>query len=170
MDTFSIFFKMKVHCVFSLESPQRGDSNEYTQYTIFQHFKENYLKLSQICNYGICSKGLKNEFETVVVNEPSVFEPMKFYCTNDTLVSIFSNVRISCGKYKSLKEERAKFSDIFMKKTPYTKNKRVIYCNNFSTLKMQLVYFSALRMISYHFSTFSQIVRLNCCKISFVAK
>ena len=23
--------------------------------------------------------GLKNEFETAVVNEPSVFEPMKFY-------------------------------------------------------------------------------------------
>ena len=27
------------------------------------------------------SKGLKNEFETAVVNESSVFEPLKFYCT-----------------------------------------------------------------------------------------
>ena len=71
---------MKVYCVFSLESPQRGDSNEYTQYTIFQYKKENIPKLSQICNYGICSKGLKNEFETTVVNEPSVFKPLKFYC------------------------------------------------------------------------------------------
>ena len=35
MDIFSIFFNMKVYCVFSLESPHRGDSNEYTQYTIF---------------------------------------------------------------------------------------------------------------------------------------
>ena len=26
---------MKVCCVFSLESPHRGDSNEYTQYTTF---------------------------------------------------------------------------------------------------------------------------------------
>ena len=26
------------------------------------------------------SKGLKNEFETAVVDEPSVFEPLKFYC------------------------------------------------------------------------------------------
>ena len=42
--------------------------------------KENHPKLSQICNHGICSKGLKNEFETAVVNEPSVFEPLKFYC------------------------------------------------------------------------------------------
>ena len=30
-----IFFNMKVCCVFSLESPHRSDSNEYTQYTIF---------------------------------------------------------------------------------------------------------------------------------------
>ena len=71
---------MKVYCVFSLETPQRGDSNEYTQNTISQYKKENYPKLSQICNYGICSKGLMNEFETAVVNEPSVFEPLKFYC------------------------------------------------------------------------------------------
>ena len=28
---------------------------------------------------GFCSKGLKNEFETAVVNEPPVFEPLKFY-------------------------------------------------------------------------------------------
>ena len=27
---FSIFFNMKVCCVFSLESPHRGGSNEYT--------------------------------------------------------------------------------------------------------------------------------------------
>ena len=35
MDIFSIFFNMKVCCVFSLESPHRGDSNECIQYTIF---------------------------------------------------------------------------------------------------------------------------------------
>ena len=34
-DIFSIFFNMKVYCVFSLESPRQGDSNVYTQYTIF---------------------------------------------------------------------------------------------------------------------------------------
>ena len=32
---FSVFFNIKVCCVFSLESPHRGDSNEYTQYSIF---------------------------------------------------------------------------------------------------------------------------------------
>ena len=66
--------------MFSLESPKRGDSNEYTQYTISQYKKKNHPKLSQICNYGICSKGLKKEIETAVVNEPSVFELLKFYC------------------------------------------------------------------------------------------
>ena len=32
-DIISIFLDMKVCCVVSLESPHRGDSNEYTQYT-----------------------------------------------------------------------------------------------------------------------------------------
>ena len=47
MDIFSIFFNMKVFCVFSLKSPHRGDSNEYTQYTIFNvenRITLNYLK------------------------------------------------------------------------------------------------------------------------------
>ena len=39
-DICSISFDMKVCCVFSLESPHRGDSNEYTQYTIFKIKKE----------------------------------------------------------------------------------------------------------------------------------
>ena len=46
-DVFSIFFNMKVCCVFSLESPHRGNSNEYTQYTIFDIKKKivlNYPK------------------------------------------------------------------------------------------------------------------------------
>ena len=30
---------------------------------------------------GFFSRGPKNEFETAVVNEPTVFEPLKFYCS-----------------------------------------------------------------------------------------
>ena len=30
---------------------------------------------------GVFSYGPKNEFETAMVNEPSVFEPLKFYCS-----------------------------------------------------------------------------------------
>ena len=42
---------MKVYCVFSLESPQQSDSNEYTQYTISQYKKKiipNYPKSATI--------------------------------------------------------------------------------------------------------------------------
>ena len=49
MDIISILFYMKVFCVFSLESPHRGDSNEYT---IFQCDKENHPNVSQIRSYG----------------------------------------------------------------------------------------------------------------------
>ena len=52
----------------------------YTQYTISQNQKESHTTLSQICSYGIFSKRPKNEFETDVVNESSVLEPLKFYC------------------------------------------------------------------------------------------
>ena len=40
MDIILIFLNMKVCCVFSLESPHRGVSNEYTQYTIFNEKKK----------------------------------------------------------------------------------------------------------------------------------
>ena len=66
---FSIFFNMKG--VFSLESTHLGDFNKYTQYT---------TRLSQICSNGTFSKRLKNRFKTAMVNEPSGFEPLKFYC------------------------------------------------------------------------------------------
>ena len=72
---FRFSFNMKVCCVFSLESPHGGDSNESTQYK-----KENRPKLSQLCSFGLFPKGLKNEFKTAMVNEPSVFEPLKVFC------------------------------------------------------------------------------------------
>ena len=71
---------MLVCCVFSLESPLRGDSNEYTQYTIFNIKKKNTINYPKSAGMGFISKGLKNEFKTAVVNEPSMFELLKFYC------------------------------------------------------------------------------------------
>ena len=47
-DIFSIFFNMKVFCVFSLESPHRGDSYKYIQYTVFNIKNENLLKLTNL--------------------------------------------------------------------------------------------------------------------------
>ena len=72
---------MKICCVFSFKSPHRGDSNAYKQYTVSNIKKEKHIKLSQIFSQGIFFKGPKNEFETAVVNEPSVFELLKFYCS-----------------------------------------------------------------------------------------
>ena len=66
--------------MFSLESPHRGDSNEYIQYTIFNIKKKITLNYPNSAAMGFLSKGLKNDLETVVVNEPSVFEPLKVYC------------------------------------------------------------------------------------------
>ena len=68
-----IFYNMKVYCVFSLHM-------RYIQYTIFTMKKKNNLNYPKSAAIGFFSKGLKNEFETAVVNEPSVFEPLKFYC------------------------------------------------------------------------------------------
>ena len=77
-DIFSNFFNMKVCCVYSLESPHWGDSNEYTQYTVFNIKKKITLNYPKYAAKGFFSQGLKNEFETAVENERSVFEPLKF--------------------------------------------------------------------------------------------
>ena len=66
--------------MFSLESPHRGDSNECTQYTIFNIKKKINLNYPKSATIGFCSEGIKNVFETAEVNEPSMFEPLKFYC------------------------------------------------------------------------------------------
>ena len=50
-DIFLIFFNMKVCCVFSLESPHRGDSNEYKQYTIFKINKKIILNYPMLCDF-----------------------------------------------------------------------------------------------------------------------
>ena len=42
--------------------------------------KENHPKWLQICSYGIFSRGLKNELVIALVNESSMFEPLKVLC------------------------------------------------------------------------------------------
>ena len=63
--------------MFSLESLHRGDSNEYTQYTIFKIKKNLALNYPKSSDVGFFPK---KYFETAVVNEPSVFEPVKVFC------------------------------------------------------------------------------------------
>ena len=76
--------------MFLLESPHRGDSNEYAQYIIFNIMKKIALNYPITPAMGFFSKGLKNEFETTVVNELSVFELLKVYCTYIVLLCMFT--------------------------------------------------------------------------------
>ena len=48
----------------------------------FNMNKKNTINYPKSTATGFFSKGLKNEFETAVVNEPSVFEPSKFDCND----------------------------------------------------------------------------------------
>ena len=92
LSRYTIFFNIEVCCVFSLELPHRGDSNENTKYTIFSiKKKENHPKLSKNLFLLDFSKGLKNEFETAMVNEQSGMnceevdcEEMNFNTTDPT--------------------------------------------------------------------------------------
>ena len=58
--------------------PHQG---KYAQYTIFniKYITLNYPEFAAM-GYFFSFKGLKNEFETAVVNEPSLLEPLKVYC------------------------------------------------------------------------------------------
>ena len=51
----------------------------------FNMKKKNTRNYSKSAAMGFFSKGLKNEFERAMVNKPSVFEPLKFYCICDFL-------------------------------------------------------------------------------------
>ena len=67
-DIFSIFFDMKVCCGYLLESPHRGNFNEYTQYTIFSTKKKITLNYPKSAATRFFPNRLKNEFETAMVN------------------------------------------------------------------------------------------------------
>ena len=54
--------------MFSLELLHKGDSNVYPQYTTFNIQKKISLNYSKSAAIRFFSKGLKNEFKTVVVN------------------------------------------------------------------------------------------------------
>ena len=71
--------------MFSLELPHQGNSNEYTQYTIFNMKK----KITLNCPKSAAAMGFfpVDEFE-MVINKPSVFEPPKVYCSY--LLDIFT--------------------------------------------------------------------------------
>ena len=60
---FLIFFGMKVCCVFSLGSPHRGDSKEYTQYTIFNIKKKITLNFPESAAMGFFPKDSRTSWK-----------------------------------------------------------------------------------------------------------
>ena len=50
---------------------------------------------------GFFPKGLKKEFEIAVVNEPSVFEPLKFYCIYHPLLILILTLLHINRRYKT---------------------------------------------------------------------
>ena len=63
-----------------LEISRLSDSIEHTHIAIFNIYKKISFIYPKSAAIGFFSKGLKEEFETAVVNKPSEFEPLKFYC------------------------------------------------------------------------------------------
>ena len=51
--------------------------------------EKNTLNYLESAAMDFFSKGLINQFETAVVNEPSVFQPLKFYCIYNTAGTFF---------------------------------------------------------------------------------
>ena len=66
--------------MFLLELHHRGNSDEFTQYTNFNIKKKITLNYPRSAAMGFFSKGLKKEFKIAVINEPSMFKPLKVYC------------------------------------------------------------------------------------------
>ena len=57
-------------------------------------YKKNTLDYRKSAAVGFF-KGLQNEFETAVVDESSVFEPLKFYC----IITMISSLIWVCTLY-----------------------------------------------------------------------
>ena len=77
--------------MFSLESPHRGDSNEYTQHTIVnikQKITPNYPKSSAI---GF-SQGTQERVRNSRGKRAIRFEPLKFYCIRILLTFYFMQI------------------------------------------------------------------------------
>ena len=96
MEIFSIFFNMKVCCVFSLESLHQGDSNEYTQYTIFSIKRKITLNYPKICSYGIIFQGTQERVQNSCGKRTISVQPTEVLM----YVDVGKSTSIKCRRYK----------------------------------------------------------------------
>ena len=114
-----MFYILNVCCVYSLELPHRGDSNEYTQY-IYKIKEENLPKLSV---YRIWRKSLWTQESVRLIHGKRAigiratevllyFDNRKtqslFFCLNNLscvyvyiMYQIFQNLTVNIGLYKT---------------------------------------------------------------------
>ena len=66
--------------MFSLESPHRGNSNEYTQHTIINIKRNIALNYPKSAAMDFLFQGTQERVRNSRGKRASVFEPLKFYC------------------------------------------------------------------------------------------
>ena len=80
------FLILSRNCMYSLESPHLGDSNEYTQHTIIVMEIKKFPKLSLFAFWPgtmINPQCLELPMSRIIFMVPKGFEPSKFDCTSE---------------------------------------------------------------------------------------
>ena len=97
-DTFLIYAE-NVCCVYSLESPHRGDSNEYTQHTIIIWKLEktilNYPHLPPDLALWLTLSGSNYPCLEQISMVPKMFEPLKFDCNHYLIDGIITSLGLT---------------------------------------------------------------------------
>ena len=79
---FFFFYHEIVYCVNSLESPHRGDSNEYTQHTITVLIKMTSLNYHHFLSDGVMINPQWSNISPINLHGPKMFELLRFQCSN----------------------------------------------------------------------------------------
>ena len=87
--------------MFALDTLHRGDSNEYTQNTIFNIRKEIILNHVRSATMDYFQGTEERVFKAALANEPSVFEPPKIYCTSAAISRQARHNCTHCTLFKS---------------------------------------------------------------------
>ena len=82
--------------MFSLESPHRGDSNEYTQYTIFNMNKKNTLNYPNLQLWAFfqgTQERVRNRGGKRAISVRAI-EVLLYTCTKTNFLTLYSSVEI----------------------------------------------------------------------------
>ena len=97
---FFLFYHGIVCCMYSLESPHRGDSNEYTQHTIIVYKIEkislNYRYLLPELVPWLTVSGSNYPCLERISMVPKMFEPLRFDCMYYTIYSLIRLIGYKC--------------------------------------------------------------------------